>query len=64
MKHRNFYLGLITCMLLAGCSDEKQHYAEMSGDNIFKGQVEAVDKAKAVESTIQSSFDQRGQQVE
>ena len=51
-----------TCLLISGCSDDKQSYAEMSDDNVFKGQVDALEKAKTVESTIQSSFDQRMQE--
>ena len=53
---------IMTCLLVSGCSDDKQSYAEMSDDNVFKGQVDALDKAKTVESTIQSSFDQRMQE--
>jgi len=48
-----------TFLLISGCSDDKQSYAEMSDDNVFKGQVDALEKAKSVESTIQSSFDQK-----
>jgi hypothetical protein len=36
----------------------------MSDDNVFKGQVDSLEKARSVEATIQSSFDQRGQKVE
>jgi outer membrane biogenesis lipoprotein LolB len=50
------------CLLISGCSEDKQSYAEMSDDNVFKGQVDALEKAKTVESTIQSSFDQRMQE--
>ena len=50
--------------LLGACSDDDRSYAEMSDDNVFKGQVDSLDKARSVEGTIQSSFDQRGQQVE
>ena len=50
--------------LLGACSDDERSYAEMSDDNIFKDQVDSLDKARSVEGTIQSSFDQRGQQVE
>ena len=53
---------LIICyLLIAGCSDDKQSYAEMSDDNVFKGQTDALEKAKSVESTIQSNFDQKMQ---
>ena len=50
--------------LLGACSDDERSYAEMSDDNVFKDQVDSLDKARSVEGTIQSSFDQRGQQVE
>ena len=49
---------------LVACSDEEQSYAKMSEDNVFKDQVDSLDKARSVEGTIQSSFDQRDQQVE
>jgi len=58
MKYYHLPLSLFFCVFLVGCSDDKS-YAEMSDDNVFKGQVEALDKAKAVENTIQSSLDQR-----
>lgn len=60
---RQIPLLLVTaCLLISGCSDDKQSYAEMSDDNVFKGQVDSLEKAKSVESTIQSSFDQRMQE--
>ena len=63
MKNRIFII--IACsLLLMSCSDEKESYAEMSDDNVFKGQVDSLEKARSVEDTIQSSFDQRGQKVE
>jgi hypothetical protein len=61
MRHIALLL-VTTCLLISGCSDDKQSYAEMSDDNVFKGQVDALEKAKSVESTIQSSFDQRMQE--
>jgi hypothetical protein len=63
MNNKILYLGVCYCLLLAGCSDDKHSYAEMSDDNVFKPQVEALDKAKSVEDTIQSSFDQRDTQL-
>ena len=63
MKQRIFII--IACSLaLISCSDDKQSYAEMSDDNVFKGQVDSLEKARSVEGTIQSSFYQRGQKVE
>ena len=50
---------IFTCLLITACSDDKQSYAEMSDDNVFKGQVDSLEKAKSVESTIQASFDDR-----
>lgn len=63
MKIRTVILIALAAMLGA-CSDDDRSYAEMSDDNVFKGQVDSLDKARSVEGTIQSSFDQRGQQVE
>jgi len=63
MKNRIFII--IACSLaLMSCSDDKESYAEMSENNVFKGQVDSLEKARSVEGTIQSSFDQRGQKVE
>ena len=39
-------------------------YAEISEDNVFKGQIEAIDKAKGVEDTIHSTFDLQRQQID
>jgi len=63
MKYTSL-LFLFISVLIAGCSDDKQASTEMSEDNVFKGQVDALEKAKTVESTIQASFDERQNQVE
>ena len=58
MKNTGLLL-IFTCLLITACSDDKKSYAEMSDDNVFKGQVDAIEKAESVESTIQASFDDR-----
>ncbi len=55
---------MIGSLFLAGCSDDEPPPAQMSEDNVFKPQVDSLQKAQNVEDTIQSSFDQRGKQVE
>lgn len=54
---------LILCSsVLLSCSDEEKPYAEMSEDNVFKGQVDSIEKAKSVETSIHSSLEQRANQ--
>lgn len=62
---KSVFPGIFICaLLLAGCSEDKPESTQMSEDNVFKPQVDSLQKAKTVEDTIQSSFDQRGQQVQ
>lgn len=54
---------MVIISTLAGCGEGEKSYAEMSEDNIFKGQVDVLERAKGVESTIQSGFDQQLQRA-
>jgi hypothetical protein len=63
MKIRLLIL-IALALTLVSCSDDEKSYAQMSEDNVFKDQVDSLDKARSVEATIQSSFDQRGEQAE
>ncbi len=56
---------LLACQILIGCSDEQQQTpATMSEDNVFKGQVDSLEKAKGVESTIKDGFDKQRQRID
>ena len=54
--------------LLSACSDEQDTPPPMptimGEDNVFKGQVDALQKARGVEATIQGSFDQQRQIID
>ncbi len=54
--------------LLSACSGEQDtpppRPTIMSEDNVFKGQVDALQKARGVEATIQGSFDQQRQHID
>jgi outer membrane biogenesis lipoprotein LolB len=74
MKFKNMLL-ILSCLLLSACSDDNQSYAEndsqskpapakLSDENVFKGQIDALEKAKGVESTIQSGLDQHMKAVD
>ena len=48
--------------LLSACSSEQDMpppKSVISEDNVFKGQVDAIQKAQGVEATIQGNFDQQ-----
>ena len=52
-------------LFLSACSDDKQPSpTTMSEDNVFKGQVDALNKAKGVEDTLQNSFDQQREKID
>jgi len=56
---------VITGLMLVGCSDEKQPTpTTMSEDNVFKGQVDSLEKAKGVEATIQGDFDRQREHID
>ena len=62
---KNRLLVVLVCgLLLAGCTEDKPAPTQMSEDNVFKPQVDSLEKVKTVEGTIQSSFDQRDKQVQ
>jgi len=64
----NILLATSLLFLLSGCGDDELQKAQvstpMSEDNVFKPQVDALNKAKGVEQTIQSSFDQTRQKID
>lgn len=61
-----FLIGSVS--LLSACSGEQDTPppmpTTMSEDNVFKGQVDALQKAKGVEATIQGSFDRQRQHID
>lgn len=62
---KNRFIGILICgLLMVGCSEDKPPSPQMSEDNVFKPQVDSLQKARSVEDTIQSGFDQRDKQVQ
>lgn len=55
---------LFASMLLCACSDEKpkQQPGKISDENVFSGQVRALEKAGGVEQTLQGDFDRKQQE--
>ena len=51
-------------LLISACSDDTPSTTEISDDNVFQGQVDALQKAKTVENTLNSSFEQRARAVD
>ncbi len=65
----SIFLAAILVLLLAGCGDDSTQKAQaarpaMSEENVFKPQVDALSKAKGVEQTIQSGFDQNRREID
>ncbi len=61
-KFKMFIFMAFVVMLSACGSEESTSTTATSDDNVFKGQVDALEKAKGVEDTIQSSFEQNMKQ--
>lgn len=51
-------LRVLPFLVAAGCSSGED------GDHVWKGQVDTIDKAKAVEKTVQDGFEQRREIME
>ena len=51
----------LALLALAACSSESEE-AESSEEHVWKGQVEAIDKAREVETILKRKSDQQNQQ--
>ncbi|HEU5283723.1 MAG TPA: hypothetical protein VFU53_07910 [Burkholderiales bacterium] len=53
---------ILTCLIVPGCGDEASSRREADRARIFDAQRNALDKAKAVQETVNQSAGQRDQQ--
>ena len=60
------YFVLIACVFVVACSNEKvpAQEGELSEDNVFKGYVDTLDKAKGVEQIIQDTAQRQKEIIE
>lgn len=60
------YYVLIAFVSVVACSNEKEpvQQGELSDDNVFKGYVDTLDKAKGVEQTIQDAAQRQKEIIE
>jgi len=54
---RYFYVSLVLAVLLVGCTEDKDVSTKASSrdDHVWQEQVQALEKAKAVEKTLQDA---------
>jgi hypothetical protein len=53
---------ILACLIISGCGDDASSRREAEGARIFDAQRNALDKAKAVQETVNQSATQRDQQ--
>ncbi len=62
MKNLFFILLLSNVMILSGCSGKQEGTG--SGDHVWKGQTDTMDKAKEVESMVMGQAEEMGKAIE